>query len=217
MGVSSPDSFIEEVTEEVRRDRLFGLFRRYGWIGGLLVILVVGGTAWTEWRALRDRDEARLFGDAVLYALDAPDTAARREALAAVPATGERAALVNLLLASDPAEDKAATLAALDAVAGDAALPEIWRDLATLRRVDVAGADMPADQRRAALDPIAAPGRAFRPLALELLAYIDIETGAVEAGLARLATLTQDQQAPEGLRRRAEQVILSLGGPRDGA
>ena len=26
------DSFIDEVTEDLRRDRLFGLYRRYGWI-----------------------------------------------------------------------------------------------------------------------------------------------------------------------------------------
>lgn len=217
MGVSSPDSFIEEVTEEVRRDRLFTLFRRYGWIGGLVVVLVVGGTAWTEWRASRDRAEARLFGDAVLFALDAPDPAARRQALAGIAATGERAALVRLLLASDPAEDKAATLAALDAVAADAALPLVWRDLAILRRVGVAGADMPADQRRAALDPLGAPGRPFRPLALELLAYLDIETGAIDAGVAGLTALTQDQESPAGLRRRAQQVVQALGGSRDGA
>ena len=33
--MSNPDSFIDEVTEEVRRDRLFAVFRKYGWIGVL--------------------------------------------------------------------------------------------------------------------------------------------------------------------------------------
>lgn len=44
--MSDTDSFIEEVTEEVRRDRLFGLMRRYGWIAVLAVLLLVGGTAY---------------------------------------------------------------------------------------------------------------------------------------------------------------------------
>ena len=35
--MSNPDSFIEEVTEEVRRDKLFALFRKYGWIAGCLL------------------------------------------------------------------------------------------------------------------------------------------------------------------------------------
>ena len=43
--MSNPDSFIEEVTEEVRRDRLFALFRKYGWIGVVLVLAIVGGAS----------------------------------------------------------------------------------------------------------------------------------------------------------------------------
>jgi hypothetical protein len=46
--VSNPDSFIDEVTEEVRRDRLFGLFRKYGWIGLVVILGIVGGTAWSN-------------------------------------------------------------------------------------------------------------------------------------------------------------------------
>ena len=47
--MSNTDSFIEEVTEEVRNDKLFALFRKYGWIAGLAVVVMVGGTAWSEW------------------------------------------------------------------------------------------------------------------------------------------------------------------------
>ena len=36
--MSNPDSFIDEVTEEVRRDRLFAMFRKYGWIGVAIVL-----------------------------------------------------------------------------------------------------------------------------------------------------------------------------------
>ena len=46
--MSNPDSFIDEVTEEVRRDRLFRLFRKYGWIGVVIILGLVGGTAWTD-------------------------------------------------------------------------------------------------------------------------------------------------------------------------
>ncbi len=46
--MSNPDSFIEEVTEEVRRDKLYRLFRKYGWIGIVLVLGVVIGTVSTN-------------------------------------------------------------------------------------------------------------------------------------------------------------------------
>lgn len=212
--MSNPDSFIDEVTEEVRRDRLFAAFRRYGWIGIVVVLLIVGGAAWTEWQKARAATAAQAFGDALLAALDAQTPAARSAALAAVPATGAQVAVRDLLTASDPASDRDATLATLTRLAGDAALPQSYRDLATLRRVALAGADMPAADRRAALDPIAAPGRPFRTLALEQMAYIAIEGGEVDAAVTQLRALMVDSEAPAGLRRRAEQVIEALGGNR---
>lgn len=210
--MSNPDSFIEEVTEEVRRDRLFGLFRKYGWIGLVVILALVGGTAWTEWTKARDAARAQAFGDALIDALDHGTPEERREALAAVPATGEQVAILNLILGSDPAEDKAATLAALETVAADAALSPAYRDLAVLRRVLVGGTDLALADRRAALEGIAAPGRPYRTLAAEQLAYILIEEGKPDAAIAALTALLQDQEASAALRARAGQVITALGG-----
>ena len=100
--MSNPDSFIEEVTEEVRRDRLYALFRKYGWVAVLVVLGIVGGAGWTEWQAARDEARAEAFGDAVLDALDLGAPAERSAALAAVPTDGEQTAILKLLLASDP-------------------------------------------------------------------------------------------------------------------
>lgn len=210
--MSNPESFIQEVTEEVRRDRLFGLMRRYGWIGVLLVVGVVGGTAWTEWSKARAAAEAQAFGDALRDALDLGAPEDRRAALAAIPATASQRAVLDLILATDPEENRAETLAALERLAADTAQPQSWRDLASLRRVIVAGADLPVAERRAVLDAMAAPGRPFRPLALEQMAFLDLEEGATEAALARLEGLTQDQEAPAALRSRAGQLIMVLGG-----
>jgi hypothetical protein len=215
-SVSNSESFIDEVTEEVRRDRLFAIFRRYGWIAILLVVLIVGGAAYTEWQKSSRAAAARDFGDVLLTALDndTPDT--RRAALVAaesatngVPA---KLAIQKLMLASDPAADKAGTLAALDAVANDPDIAQTYRDLASLRRVIVAGADMDIAARRAALDPLAIPGRAFRTLALEQLAYLAVEAGDPGDAIAQLRSLSTDQEATAGLRQRAAQMITALGG-----
>ena len=61
--MSDTDSFIEEVSEEVRRDRLFGLFRKYAWVAILLVILIVGGAAFNEYRKITDQRNAAKLGD----------------------------------------------------------------------------------------------------------------------------------------------------------
>ncbi len=210
--MSNPESFIDEVTEEVRRDRLYAGFRKYGWIGVVLVVGVVGGSAYNEWSKSRENQRAQVFGDEVLTALEAPTAPERRTALSAIPATGAQVALQQLILASDPGEDKASTLAALDAVAADASLPASYRDLATLRRVIVAGADMPLADRKAALDPISAAGRPYRPMALEQLAYLMIEDGKPADAITALTSLAQDQEASAALRSRVVQMITALGG-----
>ncbi len=214
--MSDTESFIEEVTEEVRRDRLFATFRKYGWIGVVLVAGIVGGAAYNEWSKATRANAAKAFGDSLLTALDENSDDARRQALSAAANATEgnpdRLAIQRLMLASDPLGDKAGSLAALEAVANDAALPQIYRDLAVLRRVIVAGADMDVASRRAALEPLTAAGRAFRPLALEQLAYLSIEAGEPEAALKQLQALVTDQEAPTGLRQRAGQMIAALGG-----
>ena len=210
--MSNPDSFIDEVTEEVRRDRLFRLFRKYGWIGVVIILGLVGGTAWTEWSKSRAEARAEAFGDGVIDALDQGTPQERREALAAVPTDAGQSALLGLIMASDPAEDKAATLAALDKVANDASLPPAYRDLAVLRRVLVAGADAPVADRRTALEGIAGPGRPYRVLAEEQLGYLLIEEGKKDDAIAALTALLQDQDASGSLRARLGQVVTALGG-----
>ena len=210
--MSNPDSFIEEVTEEVRRDRLFALFRKYGWLAVLVVLGIVGGAGWSEWRKAQEIARAEAFGDAVLDALDMGAPAERAEALSTVQTDGEQTAILKLLLASDPVEDRAGALAALEALANDASQPASYRDLAALRRVVIAGDELPLAERRAALDPIAAPGRPYRTMALEQMAYLLVEEGKTDEAIAQFTALLSDQEAPGGVRARAEQMIVALGG-----
>lgn len=210
--MSNNESFIDEVTEEVRRDKLFAMFRRYGWIGVVLVVGIVGGAAWTEWQKAQGRASAEAFGDAVTGALTLDSPEARLAALKAVASTPEQAGLVQLMLASDPAKDRAGSLVALDTVANDSTLDTSYRDLAVLRRTIILGADAPVAERRTALASIAAAGRPYRTLAQEQLAYLLIEENKVKDAIDALRALTQDQDASQALRARADQVILALGG-----
>lgn len=210
--MSNTDSFVDEVTDEVRRDRLFAIFRKYGWIGVLVVLLIVGGAAWREWQKSADASRAQAFGDAALAALDMPDTAERTAALAAIAADKDQLAIQALLTAGSPDGDKAASLAALDGLIADTATPQVYRDLAVLRRVGVAGTDQPLADRRTALQGVAVAGRSLRPLAEEQLAYLLLEEGKTDAALTALVTLIQDQDTPAAMRQRLSSVITALGG-----
>jgi len=212
--VSNTESFIEEVTEEVQRDRLFLLMRRYGWIAILLIVLVVGGAAYNEWQKASKIAAAEALGNGVLAALEADEPGARVSALSGISADAESAAVLALLTAAESqiAEDVPAARAALESIVADGLLPGVYRDLATLKLVLLEGTKSPAEERRAVLESIATPGAPFRLLAEEQLAMIDAETGETDAAIARLHSLLVDTEATAGLRRRASQLIVALGG-----
>ena len=210
--MSTPDSFVDEVTDAVRRDRLFAAFRSYGWIAVLLVVLIVGGAGYNEWQKAKATSRAQTFGDGLLTALEVKDPAARIKALADLKADGDQTAVLALLKAANPATDKAGALAALDALAADPTRPQIYRDLAVLKRVAIAGADQPIADRRTALQAIDVAGRPFRVLAEEQLAYLALEDGKTDDALKQLLALVQDHEAPAAMRQRLGLAITALGG-----
>lgn len=212
--MSDTDSFIDEVTEEVRRDRLFALMRKYGWIGVLLVVVIVGGAAWNEWQKSRAQAAAQAFGDAVLAAVQAEDPAA---ALTTVATDGERRAVLALLSAgaASDAGDRDAARAQLAAIAADATLPESYRQLAQLKAVILSGDSMPAADRDAILTTLAAPGAPFRALALEQQALVLVAAGDAAGAIAALTALLQEPEITAGLQGRVRQLIVALGGEID--
>ena len=111
--MSNPESFIDEVTEELRRDRLYGAFRKYGWIGGLLVALTVGGAAVHEYRKSAATQKAQSFGDALLDALETPVGPARTAALSAIAAQTSQEPLLALLRSADMEADLTTRAASL--------------------------------------------------------------------------------------------------------
>jgi len=211
--LSNPESFIDEVTEEVRRDRLFSLMRRYGWIAVLLVVVVVGGAAFNEWKKATARADAEKLGDAILSAINTEDPATRAAALNAIETSGDGAALVGLILAASQAEEGTTEgIAQLQAISDDAALAPLYRDLAALKLATAPGNDAAPSARIAALEELTTPGAPFRVLAQEQIALAEVEMGSIDAAISHLQELLTDDEASQALRRRASQLIVALGG-----
>ena len=146
-------------------------------------------------------------------AVETPDPAARQAALAAVVPTGQNVIVQQFLIAANAVEqnDKPTALAALTTIAGDASLPQSYRDLATLKLVLVAGPDMPAADRIAKLQDVATPGRPFRPFALEQVAMVELETGQTEAAIGHLRAVLQEPLVSQAFQSRVSQVLVALG------
>lgn len=212
--MSDTDSFIEEVTEEVRRDRLFLLMKKYGWIAILLVILLVGGAAYNEYRKTKIASAAQKFGDEILTALNLDDAGDRSAALDSVASSGEQSSLVAMLAASedlnrDKAED---AISKLEIVASDATLPTIYRHVAELKVLLLLGNDLAFDDRMTRLMPLAVAGAPFRLLAEEQMAMAEISQNNNVGAITRLQAILADGELTVGLRRRATQLIVALGG-----
>ncbi|MEM7710479.1 MAG: hypothetical protein AAF264_06960 [Pseudomonadota bacterium] len=214
--MSNPDSFIDEVTEEVRKDRMQAFLRRWAWLGVLIVVLIVGGAAFTEWRRAQADASAQAFGDAILTALAGDDMTSRRAALAEItPEEPAQAALLTLLRATafatgeDP--DPQAARGALVTLAEEGeALDPAYRDLALLKVILAGGTGDPM-QDTFVLDELAAPGAPYRLLAIEQQALAALAAGDEETAVTFFRVLTQEAGVTEALRRRAALVMEALG------
>ncbi|MEP3333443.1 hypothetical protein [Sedimentitalea sp.] len=212
--MSDSDSFIEEVTEEVRRDRLFLMFRRYGWIAIAAIVLIVAGAAWNEYSKAQTRAAAESLGDGIIAALAANDPAERAIALSEVEtdsAGGE--AVVNLLIAAAEVNsgETAGAVARLNQIATNGDLPEIFRQIASFKALTMQTDSMPAAERRVQFEALAQPGAPLRLLAEEQLALIDVSEDEVDAAVVRLQAILDDAEVTSDLQQRVSQLMVALG------
>jgi len=205
--MSNTDSFIDEVTEEVRRDRLFGYFRRYGWIPAVVIVALVGGTAYNEWSKAQVAQVAQARGDALLDALELEDEAERAAAFSAL-AREDEDALVAKLLAAGVEIEQAVDL--LRSVADDGRQPQYIRDLARLKMASTEGL-LTLDEAAAILAELSEPGGVYRNVATELLVAVELQRGDTAAALALLQAHVQDAEASSEQIQRMGELIEALG------
>ena len=210
--MSESDSFINEVTDEVRRDALYGYLRRYGWIAVLVVIGLVGGAAFNEYSKAQSQSAAQLIGDQMLDALSNESSDDRAKALAEIDAVGASQAVASLLTAATQLEAGKVDAAArtLGGLAANTDIPEIYRNLAALK-----AAMLPTDDisdRMNMLEILAQPGASFALLAREQIGLMQVETGDSEAAIITMRLISEDAGVTRGLRERAQKLIVGLGG-----
>lgn len=212
--MSNTDSFINEVSEEVRRDRLFKVYKKYGWILLVLVIAIVGGAAWNEYAKASRTAASQETGRILLAAQSALDAAVLNELAtsnndAAVIARLQQAAILA------GADDLDGAVTILSSVSGDTSLPATYRDLALLKLLMLDGANMAESDVLAAVDVLAAPDAPYRMLALEQRALHFIRAGDTAAALGALSLIINAADASDGLRQRAQELTIALGGSLD--
>lgn len=211
------DSFIDEVTEELRRDRLYLAFRRYGWVALGVVLVLVAGTAWYEYSRHQAKLGAEAFGDAVLAAQAAPEPAAAVAGIDSVRTPGQAMVRAMLEAALVAEAGEAAQSAAILRDAADAADGArgpggvgLLRELALLKAV-IEDPAMDLAARDAMLSHLSEPGAPFRLLALEQKAIALIGAGRNEDGAVLIRRIQEENGLSEAMRRRLAGTLIVLG------
>jgi len=212
----SEESLFSEVDEELRRDRLRALWRRFGpfVIGAAIAVVALVGVneGWRWWTNTNAAQSSDLLYKA-LDAAKASDDTATKDALDAVigAGTGDYPLLARFaeagLLAKQGKNDEA--IAAYDAVAADAAdkrVRELALLLAAFRLVDT-GNVTAVDTRIGGI--LSESGPLYAPAA-EALGLTQYKAGDLEAAQKSFQSIVDNPLAPVDLINRVRLYLAQL-------
>lgn len=216
------DSFIQEVDESLRQDRMLTAAKRYGpWLIGVFALFILGLGGWQLWDGYQTRvarEHADEFAAAQEMAREAMAQGSYDEAKAEferLAGEGPRAyrAMARMeraaLLAAEG--DLDAALAEFDAAA-ELAPDQTMRESAQMRAAYIAADSEDFATLRTRLQPLVESDSRIAYAARELLAIEAWEAGDLELARNTLQELTLAFEAPDSVRQRA-QVALGVIGP----
>jgi hypothetical protein len=212
--LSDTDSFLQEVSEELRRDKLYKNMRKYGWIGLLLVVIIVGGAAYREYQKSQAAQRAQLFGSNIINALNEKNSKDRISKLQEIKAPSDNAKAVLTMLVSAEANNEEASsqdLSNLADVLEDLDVDAHYRDLLKFKILLGSAEKMALDERKSAFLKLSEPGNPFRLLAEEQLILIELEQGKIDSAIEKISQVLLDAEITVGLRNRATQMLIALG------
>ncbi len=212
------DAFIREVDDELRREQMSHIGRRYGlWIVGAVLLALAAFGGWTWWQHHRN-SVAGEQGEKLAIALDDVSAGRSAQATAAVQAltTSDRDAVratalltqADLLLSKN---DRKGAAAAFGKVAADDSLAQPFRDLALVRQTAVEYDSLAPQAVIDRLRGLADKGSPWLGSAGEMvaIAYLRLNKPSQAGETYRL--IAQTDAVPETIRARAVQMAGSLG------
>jgi len=211
------EAFLREVDENLRRDQMTGLARKWGTVGAMIVgLFLIGLAAFLWWRS-HQAEQAGKDGEQLVQELAAAEVGSaspsdqRLTDLANSPRDGYRA-LARLTQAGLTAKnDPAGGAKAYQAIADDKDMPQTMRDLATIRAVTLQFDTMAPADVIAKLKPLAVATNPWFGSAGELTAMAYLKMNRKDMAGPIFAAIARDNDAPVGLRGRAAGMATALG------
>ena len=211
--MSNNESFIQEVSEEVRRDRLYRILKKWGWIGIAVIVALVGGASFNEWNKDSKMNSARNLGDRVLSAVSNKDPIELKEI--ETSNISQDIFIKNLLSAILLSDNKLdASKKALEEIRDLPSITKTYRELNAFKLglLLLKEDNLTSDERFGVFEEFVEPGSPFRLLAKEQQALLLIEQGKLELAIKALSQISVDSETTASLKRRVTQLRISLGG-----
>ena len=212
--MSDTDSFLQEVSEELRRDKLYRNIRKYGWLAILLVILIVGGATYREYQKSKAAKAAQFFGTSIINALNEKSVNDRISKLQKINAPGDNAKVVIAMLLSaelNGSENLTAEKSDLSSFTDGSSIDAHYRELLDFKILLGSAKTISLEERLAAFEALSEPGNSFRLLAEEQIALIELEQGNIDRAVEKISQILLDAELTAGLRNRATQMLIALG------
>lgn len=209
-------NFIEEVDEDLRRERYQRLWDKYGKFAVAavvaLVVAVAGTVAWRDWQKTRRAEQTRKLAEAVQLAQTDPKLGPDALASLAKSAGGGVGTLARLHEAAGLARqgDVARAVEAYDRLAADGSVDPVFRDLAVLLAAQYRAEGPEAAAAALKLAPLVQETNPWRHPALELTAVIALGQGDRDRARDIFRRLADDATAPTGIRARAAEMVAAL-------
>jgi hypothetical protein len=205
----SNDTFVREVNEELRQERVRALWIRYGTAAVIVSVLIVLGVAgyvlWQRYQA----GVAAADGDRLLQATSLYSEGKTQEGNAILDGlarngVGAYPALARMRLAeARVADDPAAAVAAFDEVANTSGAPQGLRDMAAVRAAYLLVDHGSLADVRARVERLTGDAEPLRFPAREALGLAAWKAQDIETARTMFDQLQEDLGAPNGIRRRA--------------
>ncbi len=214
------DQFIQEVEDDLKRDRQLELWRKYGvWVTALALLVVIGVAGYQGWRNYQ-RGQQYEYGQSYAQALallaKGKDAEARAEfgklAGEAVSGYAELAVLQRAALLAKGG-DGAGAAALYRQLADDTSADELFRDLAVILAALTTADNADPRELTARLAPLTEAGNPWRYSALEVTALLAQRQGDQARAKEIYQSLADDAKAPQGMRARAAEMLAVMESP----
>lgn len=212
------ETFLREVDEELRKERLNTFVSRYGWaiVAGIVLLLAaVGGYIW--WQG-RSAEQAAAQGESLLNALDAMESGNRNAAaatlnqLAASEDEGYRAAALFARANNQIAANQIpAAIATLRDIAAAEEFDETYRQAAIVRQTMLEFDALQPQVVIQRLGPLARPGQPWFGTAGEMVGVAHLKMRRPDLAGPLFGAIGRDENVPPSIRTRAIQMAGSLG------